>query len=183
MQLYADAVSSGKENECVEKKILKSQLIGKRKSDKIKVDKTPEPTSKKIVLKQSVLAVKSHPQAAPAPVYQLDPVLIAKWQKSGAAKFCQKVQRYLRSSHGNSKFPTVLRDSEQNAVNIIGSAIVDATEEENTEKQVKIILGRYLIFCASNHKRSSTEFCYANIVNISPGWAHHLRGVWHYLPE
>ena len=75
MQLYADAVSSGKENECVEKKILKSQLIGKRKSDKIKVDKTPEPTSKKIVLKQSVLAVKSHPQAAPAPVYQLDPVL------------------------------------------------------------------------------------------------------------
>ena len=61
----------------------------------------------------------------------------------GPAKFCQKVQRYLRSSHGNSKFPTLLRDTEQNAVNIIGSAIVDATEEENTEKQVKI----FNIFC------------------------------------
>ena len=32
------------------------------------------------MLKQSVLAVKSHPQAAPAPVYQLDPVLIVKWR-------------------------------------------------------------------------------------------------------
>ena len=123
---YTEAVSSGKENKSIEKIIKKS----KTKQEKTpKSSKTTEVASKKVVLKESVLEVN---KSEPAVFYQVDKSLLQKTQKSGNAKFSGKVQKFQRGSV--LKFPSFLRDSEQNLVNIIGSALVDKNVEKKTKK-------------------------------------------------
>ena len=152
-KLYAEAVSLGKEDKSVEN-ILKSQAKGKNKNEKRKIESAPTVESKKVVLKESVLAVKSRPEPTPSlpKSYQIDEPLLCKNKKLGKERFAEKAQKFLL---GIGKIPSFVKDNEQNIVDIIGCALVDKTVTAKTKKfEGHIICGvcGYSLYCRDVRK-------------------------------
>merc|ERR1719232_2435035 len=152
-KLYADAVCSGNENKSVEN-ILKSEAKGKIKSEKSKLDESPIVASKKVVLKESILAVKSRPEPSPSQPksYQVDEALLRKNQKLGRERFAEKAQKFLL---GTGKLASFVKDYEQNVVDIIGCALVDKSATAKTKKyEGHIICGvcGYSLYCRDVRK-------------------------------
>ena len=152
-KLYAEAVSLGNEDKSVEN-ILKSQAKGKIKNEKKKLESAPIIESKKVVLKESVLAVKSRPDptSSQPKSYQIDEPLLHKNKKLGSERFAEKAQKFLL---GNGKIPSFVKDNEQNLVDIIGCALVDKTVTAKTKKfEGHIICGvcGYSLYCRDVRK-------------------------------
>ena len=153
-KLYATAVSSGNENKSVEN-ILKSQSKGRKQSEKTKrPDKSEIIVSRKIVLKESILAVKSQPEPSPIQPrhYQIDETLLRKILKLGKEKFAEKAQKFLL---GTGKISSFVKDNDQNLVDVIGCALVDKTVTIKTKKfEGNIICGvcGYILYCRDVRK-------------------------------
>ena len=88
-------------------------------------------SSKKIVLKESILEVKTETSRSEQRFYELDPVLVEKLIKSGQRKFSEKVQKFLQSE---GKFPSILRDNQKNLINVIGCALTNKNCQVKTKK-------------------------------------------------
>jgi len=142
---YANAMSEGKENKDSGdlkqiQRILQSQWKGRlKKPEERKRSLTETPSSnvqtesKKVLLKESLLAETAKKSTTFRKFYDLDETIVAKLKKpSGVEKFCEQVQKCLR---GTASVPELLRDFERKPTNPIGCALVEQDPLVNSIKQ------------------------------------------------